>query len=216
MSLWQDIQPWIDPSTGLMTATDGGKDNLVLMSAYLLRELRANGEDAAASILASNIQRFLSACRVDTGLYSRAPGDTSPNSLDNLIGICSVSTFNAECIRHRWNWHLSCFDVTAPNKFALNQNFFGRFIGVKAFIVEASMNSSWLVQRLLWCLATLWSVKTSSGASNPLLTMLQCDIMAGKCPRTVKYWRKHYTAKSLYSQYFGANHPLTLYAKDFS
>lgn len=214
MSLWTEIQPWIDPNTGLMTATDGGKDNMLLMSMYLMRELAANDEVAAVLSLSAKMSYFCNKSKVYTGLYRRAPGDQSDNSIDNMIGLCRFSVAKAEEVRVRWNWHLSCFDVNAPNKFALNRNFFGRFIGVKAFIVVAAGKTPWLIQRLLWCLSVVWSVKTSSGSSDPLLMMLQCDEMFVHCPFTVKYWKKHYSAKSLYSQYFGPNHPLVKYAKD--
>jgi hypothetical protein len=214
MSLWNDIQPWIDIDSGLMTAPDGGKDNLILMSTYLYRELLRLGEEEAAIELSARAVGFLNKCRVDKGLYRRAPGDLSDNSVDNMIGACSFGVGVAEFIRQRWNTHFSCFDVNAPDKFEIGSNFYGRFIGLKAYIVSCSSRKPWLIQRWFWILSTLFSIKYSTGASDPLLQLLQCDAMSRRCPKTVAYWHKHYSVKSLYSQYFGEDFPLTKYAQD--
>lgn len=212
MSLWNDIQPWIDKETGLMTAADGGRDNLILMSAYLSRELIRLGEESAALTLHCSALKFQTATQVRPGLYQKLPGSTDNNTEDNMVGNCYFDLNVSDAIRARWNWHLSCFDVNNPNKFAVNQNLFARFFGLKAYIVACSGKKPWLVQRLIWCASTWFSVKYSTGASDPLKLMLQCDELKDMCPRTVAYWRRHYTAKSLYSQYFGPNHPLTKYS----
>ena len=214
MTLWDEIQPWIDPESGLMTAADGGKDNLILMSAYLHRELLRLGEVDAALELGARAIGFLSKCRVDKGLYRRAPGDLSNNSVDNMIGACSLSVGVSEFIRQRWNSHFSCFDVNDADSIALGSNFFGRFIGLKAYIVSSASRKPWMVQRALWILSALFSIRYSTGSSDALLQMLQCDAMSRWCPKTAEYWGKHYSIKTLYSEYFGENFPLVKYAID--
>lgn len=207
MSLWNDIAPWIDKDTGLMTAPDGGRDNLILMTAYLIREMKRLGEPTHD--LWYKCVWFLHNVTVDTGLFRRNKGDASDNSIDNAIGTCFISELHAKMIRHRWNWHFACFDVNHPSRFAFNRNFYARFIGVKAYIVAASGSKPFFVQRLLWCLSVVWSVRTSKGSSDPLLLSLQVDIMEKYCPRTAAYWKRHYSIKDLYTQYFGADFPLT-------
>ena len=213
MSLWQDIQPWIDVETGLMTAADGGRDNLILMSVYLAKTLMLVGESDAAINLYAKIVTFASSVQVAPGLFRRLPGDTSNNSIDNLIGMCAFSASRASDVRNRWNSRFSCFDVNYPDKIALNSNFFGRFVGIKAFILEAAIKPSWFIQRLLWCASTIFSVHFSSGASGPLLASLQVDVMESVCPNTCAYWKKHNSLPDLYAQYFGPNHPITIYSK---
>lgn len=235
MTLWEAIQPWLDIQTGLMTASDGGKDNLILMSAYLLRELVRSGEIDAAHILLERMQIFLSACQVAPGLYLRAPGNTEQNSVDNLVGACAAGTEVAEAIRVRWNRHLSCFDVSNPNKFAINSNFYARFIGTKAYIVVTADKKPWFIQKWFWNFSVWWSIKSTfpgvvrsilellakiaakfgktvtlpGGASNPLLMSLQVDYMSECCPKVSEWWSKHYSIQNLYSQYFGPTFPLT-------
>ena len=211
MSLWQDIQPWIDSETGLMTAADGGRDNLILMSSYLYRELINNGEYQDAATLFTRCMRFITVTTVAPGLYKKLPDSLDDNTEDNMVGNCYMSPAIAAKICVRWNYHLSCFDVNNPNKFALNRNFFGRFFGLKAYIIASSGFKPWLIQRLIWCVSTWYSVKTSKGASDPLKLMLECDKMEKWCPKTVAYWHKNNSAKVLYAEYFGPNHPLVKY-----
>lgn len=214
MSLWQDIQPFLDKETGLMTPPSGGRDNLILMTAYLVRELNRNGECVEARIMASRAQTFLQQVEVSSGLYRRLPGSSDDNSVDNLIGTCSLFFFHAWKVRVRWNLRLSCFDVNHPDVIAFNKNFYGRFIGLKAFILACAGVRPWLVQRLLWSASVFWSVHTSTGSSDPLLLSLQADAMRGLCPRTCRYWSRHYSLKQLYTDYFGADFPLVTNFKE--
>lgn len=213
MSLWEDIQPWIDKETGLMTATNGGRDNLILMSTYLRRQLYRVKEDAAAAAMWTRMDNFLRASEIFPGLYLRSPSNFSDNSIDNLIGACWSNMFVAERIRLRWNSYLSCFDVNNERKIALNRNFYARFLGVKAYIVASSGLKPNFIQRLIWTLAVVWSVYTSKGSSDPLLLSLQVDAMRKHCPRTAAFWDSHYTLQELLGTYFGPNHPIALSAK---
>lgn len=213
MSLWQDIQPWIDSETGLMTSADGGRDNLILMSSYLYLELLSNGEYQDAITLAQRCVRFIGTTVVTPGLYKKLPNSTDDNTEDNMVGNCYMSSDTAAKIKTRWDYHLSCFDVNYPNKFAFNRNFFARFIGLKAFIVASAGVKPWFFQRWLWSLSAVFSVWISKGASDPLKLMLQCVVMEKYCPKTVAYWHRHNSVSDLYSQYFGPNHPLTIYSK---
>lgn len=214
MSLWDQIQPYLDKETGLMTAADGGRDNLILMSAYLIRELLHLSEEEGVSNVFKSFYLFLPRVRVTCGLYLRRPFDTDDNSVDNLIGTCYFSQSAAQLILKRWRDYFTCFDVNHPTKIALNRNFYGRFVGLKAYILAASGITPGLFQRLLWCLSVWWSVHTSKGSSDPLLMSLQVDIMIQHCPRASLYWHKHYNLYDLYSQYFGPYHPLTLSRKE--
>lgn len=208
MNLWDEIQPWIDKETGLMTAADGGRDNLVLMSAYLVRELLNRGETDAANSMLKRIADFMTTVQVYPGLYRRLPNDAGDNSVDNLIGACFAQTEIALMIHKWWHARWSCFDVNNTDKFALNRNFYGRFLGLHGFIIAASGARPGLFQRLIWSLSVLWSVHTSKGASDPLLLSLQIDVMSPHCPRAAAYWRKHYSLQELYREYFGEHHPL--------
>lgn len=215
MSLWNDIQPWIDKQTGLMTAPDGGRDNLILFTAYLARAMEEEPDAPITSMvpLGRSYTAFFDSAKVSRGLYLRSPGNLADNSIDNLIGACYLSPARAKDIRFRWNHYLSCFDVNNPDKIALNRNFYGRFIGVKAFIVASCGDKPWWIQRILWCASVVFSVWTQSGASNPLLLSLQVDTMRRYCPRTAAYWYRKNSLKALYTAYFGADFPITKYTK---
>lgn len=212
MSLWNDIQPWLDPETGLMQAGDGGRDNLILMSAYLHRELVLQGESDAANELSKRALKFLISVKVKTGLYKKLSDSTDDNTEDNLTGACYWGWDIPRDIWYHWNWHLSCFDVNNPNKIALNRNFFARFIGLKAYIIAAAGHEPNIIQRLLWCISVWISIKYSTGASDPLKQMLKCEVMESITPKTVAYWKKHYSIPALYLDYFGANNPLYIYS----
>lgn len=195
-----------------MTAPDGGSDNLILMTAYLMRELiRFDG--SVPPKLKSAIVVFLGNCRVLCGLWLRRPGDYSQNSVDNLVGACYANALAAFQVWIRWQRYWSCFDVTAPTKVALNSNFYGRFIGLKAFIVASAGLKPWWIQRMLWIGSVYFTQWTTSGASDLLLLSLQMDAMEKYCPRTVARWRKKNPLYPLYVEYFGADFPLTLAMK---
>lgn len=208
MSLWNDIQPWIDKETGLMQAGDFGRDNLILMSAYLYRELNRLEEYGDAQVLLGRAFKFMTITCVEPGLYKKLPDSIDDNTEDNMVGNCYLSPAVACRIEVRWNHRFSCFDINHPNKIALNRNFFGRFFGLKAYIIACAGYRPWFIQRLIWCAAAVFSVWTSKGASDPLKLMLQCDRMEKYCPKTVAYWRSKYSSKSLYSDYFGVDNPL--------
>jgi hypothetical protein len=212
MSLWDDSQPYLDPDTGLLMATDGGKDNLILYSAYLYRELEGNSYYTNAQRLRLSCLTFLFQGQAAPGLYRRAPGSQDDNSIDNLIGACYISPTIARYILRRWNSHFACFDVNRPAWIGLGKNWYGRFIGLKPYIKAAAGKPVSRFDKLLWSLACIWSTYRSKGASDPLLQSLQNDLMPG-CRLAKMLWRRKYNVKALYSAYFGPDHPLTNYAR---
>lgn len=74
MSLWADIQPYLDPATGLLMAPDGGKDNLVLLSAYLMREMLRLGEIDDVWRLQARIVAYVNQNRIEPGLVQNHVG----------------------------------------------------------------------------------------------------------------------------------------------
>ncbi len=211
-TLWDEIAPWIDKETGLMTAPDGGSDNLILMSAYLWRAL-PSADGLVPDTFIANIANFIDNTKVATGLNLRKPGDFAPQSIDNLIVLCYLRPFDAELVRFRWNSYFGCFDVSHPRRIAINGSWFARFIGVKSYIVAATGLKPWWIQRMLWIGSVFFTQWTTSGASDLLLLSLQVDVMEKYCPRTCTWWRKKNPLYPLYAQYFGETFPLTLAVK---
>lgn len=208
--LWQEIQPYLDPETGLLMAPDGGKDNLVLFSAYLIRELYRTGDTGNAFEMVRRTSAFLMKCEVGPGLYFRHPSDPSGNSVDNMIGTCFVSMLDASFILERWNRLWGCFDVHRPAWVGIGANWYGRFVGLKPYIkAAAGQPVSWL-DKVIWSAACIWSTIHSTGASDPLLQSLQNDTMPG-CQFAKRIWDKKYSVPALYAEYFGEGHPLAKY-----
>ena len=208
MSLWDDIQPYLDLETGLLMAPDGGKDNLQLYSAYLYRELIRSGEYSRAVIIYERVINYCLANQVTLGLYRRSP--LNDNSIDNYTGIVYVSPDLSDYVLSRWSVRFACFDCDRPDWIGVGRYWFGRFLGFKPYLQACAEIKPNLINRVIWVLSCLVSIKFSKGASDPLLQSLQCDKMAVYCPKTVSFWRSRYFLKQLYSEYFGPNHPLTL------
>lgn len=208
MSLYDDIHPYLDKDTGLLLPPSGGKDNLILYSAYLLRELEAKGERTAELTVWNSCVTFLTGSRVAPGLYLRAPGDKDDNSVDNMIGACFVSSSVASDILSRWNSRFACFDVNRPSWIGIGKNWYGRFVGLKPYIKACAGEEVTWWDTIIWSLACIWSTYRSKGASDPLLQSLQNDKMPG-CVFAKRLWNKKYSVKALYATYFGTDFPLS-------
>ena len=213
MNLWQDIQPYLDKETGLLPATDGGRDNLILFSAYLIRHLNGSGLVTFETITFNFLQP---ASRSAPGLYRRRPDDYDDNSIDNLVGAAAVSPLIAYLILSRWSSHYTCFDVNRPDWVGFGKNTFGRFIGTKQYLKAAASESLNIFDSLLWSLICLYSYFYEKDTSNLLLRSLQVDAILQSnswlCKKIALKWQKKNRLKRLYSEYFGPTHPLTLYA----
>lgn len=211
MSLWNDIQPWLDHDTGMVTASDGGKDNLILMTAHLWREMSRLKEDP--STLVHSVMAFYKNTEVVSGLWLRRPRDLTPNAVDNLIGACFIFPSAAQRALKHWNKYWTCFDVQAPNRIRLNSNFYGRFLGLGTYIRAAAGEKPNLFQRLIWIGSNYFTDWTASGDSDRLLMSLQSEIMRRYCPKTCARYDARNPVYTLYFGYFGANFPLTLWRK---
>lgn len=206
MSLWEEIQPYLDKETGLLAAPDGGRDNLILYSVYLYREMGERGERRYE--LLDRALRMMGATRVAPGLYLRHPGSTDGNSLDNLVGAAFIDFGMAY---ERWETFGPYFNAANPSERKRNKYWYGRFPGLKAYIKACAGIKLNAWDKLLWSVACIFNAYFSRGASDPLLQNLQNHVMSiyGYCPFARKVWARRYpSAQALYAEYFGKDHPM--------
>jgi hypothetical protein len=222
-TLWQSIQPYLDPSTGLLMARDGGKDNLVLLSCYLLRELEAASDQGNALLLRMRIDIYLVACRIDTGLFKREPHNVGETSLDNMTAIIWFDTGYAKSVHARWKDASACFRNSDPAwRGHFSKDWFGRWalVGYTAYLKAGCGMAPNIFERNLWSAATRAQPLFAKGASDPLLQSLQNDRMRAHCPWTVSVWERRYKLSQLYAEYFHDNgtpdpaYPLAVAARE--
>lgn len=221
MSLAEEIKPWIHKETGMITASDGGIDNLALGTAHLIALLTEGAEKAEWRFKA---WKFLSSESVSVrpGLYRRYPGATGNNSVDNLVAAafsCSGQAFFI-CLRGtQMHW---CFDVENPDKFSFKY-WYARFIGFPPFIKIAAGEKIGLISQLLWSIACIYSALTpKQNTSDKLLQYLMNRTVGGRywlCDRAIGAWgrlmaRKYSSLKEVYAVYYGDSHPFAKHAPD--
>ncbi len=207
MALWEDIQPWIDKETGLMQSADFGRDNLPLMSAYLHRELTRLGE--GCSILEERVHDFILNHEINVGMWLCPAESRNDFTEDNATGIAYFSTTASQRMIIRWRAYYSCFDIHRPTRIAFNRGFFGRFIGLKAFLkYQAGERLNVLDKFLVWA-STWWTIHTTRGASDALKLSLKLDEMKDVCKMSYRLFYKRFNLGDLYADYFGPDHPLS-------
>ena len=213
MTLWQEIQPFLDKETGLLGAPDSGRDNLPLFTALLIRDMRRLGEDALA--IRIRLYEFLRASEIKAGLYKRRPDYVGDNSADNLKAAAYISGLLAADIAFRWDRYHACFDVERPEWVGIGKHWYGRFIGMKALIDAARLQTPSLWQRTLWSLATIFSAYFVKDAGNLQLQSLECSLMAkhGFCKRACRiFWKRHDLAQIYLAYGYPEGHPMVKYA----
>lgn len=211
----------LDPKWQLPLGAGGGRDNIIKDTAVALA--LTNGPDRFP--WTGPVCEFLTCARVAPGLYMREQGNTSPNSVDNLIG-ASVACYLLELagyeagilargLAHNWTYSASnpagTFRLWNPWSWKCARDWYGRFIGFPSFVCRAS--------GLLWALSVWWTCRTpASNSSDKVLLWLmwQAQPIRGKAYR---YWQRRMTAQygtagGLMATYYGGGHPFALAAKD--
>lgn len=208
--LWEDIQPKLTPDYKMLPAPDGGRDNLIFYSALLLMELDRLGGVHLSHTCYGDCEFFLTQCSIAPALYLREPGRIhDDNSQDNLIGAAYVSRYHAGAICKRWTQIGPYF-----NPADMSDNF-GRFLGLHPYILAACGETLSWKMRLVWSLATLFSIVSDKGHPDRLLLhALQVSKMEsrGLCKPACFVWRLFYHVPDLLAAWFGKDHPLAVWA----
>jgi hypothetical protein len=210
-----NIQPFIDSQTGLVAGADGGRDNETLDTAtfkFLQKELSPAMNQA--------IDQFLNVTRVSLGVWRRYP-NASDNSVDNYVGIAYLSSGYAKTIQLRGENSFWCFNISNPNKFAL-RFWFGRFLGFAPFIRASATGKMGLIDAFFYAITCfLTSLSAPENTSDKCLQILMNDRVKGlhwlsdlgiKAFNSVMRRKYPRGVQSVYSIYFGPNHPFTLAA----
>lgn len=212
MKLWDAMQKYLDPLYGLAMPPDGGKDNLILDSAFLHRELLIHQDHAAADELSGRASAFLGKCEIRPGLYLRYPGNLEDNSPDNLIGSAWFEGIRAQNIYQRWVDFYGCFDVKNPDLVnLLSPQCYVRIHGLETYLAMAAKKAPTPLQLETWNAVSTLNVLVNNGPGNELMQSLQNDKMAmnGHGRTTLAAWEIRYKVADLYAQQFGEDYPLT-------
>jgi hypothetical protein len=207
-----------DPVTGLVWAQDFGKDNEPLFTATYLALIYPE----EPSELITFVSRFLDQTRtVVEGLYHRYPGSIDLNSVDNLIGIASMSERSAAILLRRGRSSFWCFNNTNPDKWTF-RSWYGRFIGFKPFL-KARLNiklNPW--EKGLYYLAAKFSLFSDRyDVGNKILQWLMNREVQRQWPWIAETWNasmlKRYPGgiHELCVIYHGQGHVVTMAAKSW-
>lgn len=214
-----DLDRWIDPETGLITAADGGVDNLATCTATALQFLGA--EDRLT--LRSRVIEFFRLCEVKPGLYSRRPGDHGTGSVDNLVGMACLSYQLDTDHRYKMLKYADAndwvFDVENPGSSSVRNNY-GRFAGIPPFLKIAAGVGAPLYDQVIMAGATVFNAGSArENTSDKCLQILINSVVSGRytiCSLGIGVWKtwmqKKYPRgqRELYEIYWGVAHPFTL------
>lgn len=211
----------LDPKWQLPLGANGGRDNFIKDTAVGVSLELFNNDGKMEWVEA--IYKFLDASRVGLGLYAREAGNTSPNSVDNLIGaFVVIDAYKSLCIHGivahglTKNWTYSVpypeakFQLCKPSSWRYASDWYGRFIGVPSFIKGRP--------GLLFALSVWWTCRTpASNTSDKILLwlMYRCLPHTGTVYRfwVKKMTRQYQDVAGLLSIYYGPDHPFTAAAK---
>lgn len=174
----------------------------------------------------TNYLNLINQCKVEPGLYSRRPGDTSYEGPDDYIGLMVASKVMGLSVAkeilnygkaHKYSWN-----TKEPGKWHLG-SFFGRQFGFMCILYLCAGIAPSYFLRLCFYLSTVWTCRSEkSDTSNRLLSDLMMSVLDDhKLSKLTKaYWEK--SVKKIYGEegitgavkiYFEKDHPFTRYWK---
>lgn len=224
MSLIDEIQPWVDAETGLITAPDGGRDNMPVYTAALITLLQHTSGNWID--WAKKMYDYCRKTQVVPGLYTVDFHRIQGMSPDNIVGIM-VGTWRVGVQqdilwygkKSWWN-----FNVATPYKWGIS-NWVWPLIGFVPMM--RVVGNTYDYHPSLWDRFEIFissvfnTLSHKSDTSNKCLQYLwnqQLDHNSW----SVRAWKwlmiRKYPGglQELYSLQFGPTHPFTKYArKDF-
>lgn len=212
------ILAYADSTSGLITASDGGRDNLVLftVTAMIIPRLMS---DAEGWDLAGKINSFLDLTEIKIGLFERLPG-ARDNSVDNLVATAAFSDQRALEIWTYGSQNDWCFNPAEPGVFNFKYWYWPRFIGILPHIKACAGKPLNIVDTVLWSVACIFSALSArDNTSDKCLQFIMNHSMEGRsklCDWTISQWRwlmqKKYPSgmAEVYAIYFGPKHPFAV------
>ncbi len=169
--------------------------------------------------------RFFKDCEVKPGLIKRYPNRVDGGiSQDEMIG---AATLDENAAKRIYDYGQSHFWYFNPDNTSFTlANWYGRFLDFKPYIKFRAVGSMNIFQQIAWSIMTVLSPMSSSdNTSGKILKWTQFKALKGRywlCDQAIKFWKwrmkKSYVngMKSVFTIYFGPNHPITVYSrKDF-
>lgn len=213
---------YTDKQTGLILASDGGRDNMPVCTAlaHILTD-----DCVQADLLEERAEDFINRpdVKVEWGTFRRYPG-ANDNSVDNMIGLCYLSKNYAQWIwQYKWE-SLFSFNVSNYKKFSFKW-WYGRFLGFPSYVKFVATGDIGILDYVLVSISMWFSTfGAKEDTSNKILQYIMNQKYAKNDNSRIlnfflKRWNKKmnkiyaYGPKQMFEIYFGASHPFTMAAK---
>lgn len=223
-TLFEAIQPYLDPKTKCVLASDGGGDNQQLFTAILLALMPGPENLANKMEVIFNFYSFIRTSTIEgfDGLVARYPGATD-NSVDNYIAISSASPLFVSKYGSKHYWS---FNVSNPGHFSLHDCYL-RFMGFRPYVLMLAGESVLILSQLLYIVSMFFTLSTGkTDVGNIQLQWLMNRKVKGKhklIDLAIRLWAyialKRWPGgmSQIFAIYHGANHPFATFGpKDFS
>jgi hypothetical protein len=236
MTLYDQLQSAgiLDAKWGLPLGANAGRDNIAKDTAVMLALMSPDERKA----IALKVETFIAMAMYPAtpGLYFREAGNTSRNSVDNLIGHVVIGellpTDDAKFIHERgerMNWTYSvaypdvAFNPFLPWRYKVRQDWYGRFPGFPPFVrlaCGAPVQDDGLSLFYGSVIATCDTPKENT--SDKILLWLQWQVIPEPThwlvSQAYNHWKKAMTEQygdlgGLFAVYYGADHVFTQAAR---
>lgn len=217
----EQMSPYMDKETSLITAPDGGRDNLVLFTARLTRYLALDELEKYRP----TVEQAIKTLTIKPGLYRRYPTHNDENSPDNFIG--AIVLFKnlgmmdkLQEMRSYVRWHFWFYNTSDQfirfKKFKfLTKDFYAIHIGIPVLLKAACGErlNAWDV--FAYKIAIKFLMKTTSGSSDTCLQDDMNSIIGDSRLLDVitefNDWVKTDRGgrKAVFTDFYGADHPFT-------
>lgn len=231
MSLSEDIVPWREKATGMVSPyknpNDHSVDNALLFTSTYMVLLTKEERDTERTWFSN----LLFTCLREPGLMVRYPGDTGLESQDDYTGVMSVLVLNgggysfAEQIRSYGLQHFGFWNSANPGSYKNWDAFLARFVHFFPLLKQAAYGYVGIFGQLCFAAAFLLDNGPPESTSNRCQMFLMQRALYGKykiVDVAINWWRRKMTRlypgglKDVYAIYFGVSHPFYKYApKDF-
>jgi hypothetical protein len=215
------MAPYIDKETGLITAPDGGRDNLLLYTARLTRFLALDD----AEKYRPTVLKAVESLTIKPGLYRRYPTHNDENSPDNFIGAVvlfrnlgmqdKLQEMRSYVRWHFWFYNTSDSFIRFKGFKFLTKDFYAIHIGLPPLIKAACGERLNVWDVFAYKIAVKYLMKTTSGSSDTCLQDDMNSIMTDdRLVETINEFddwikRDRGGRKAVYSDFYGPEHPFT-------
>lgn len=231
------LEPFLEPVFRLPLGASGGRDNIVKDAAVALAVAMRIGDGEAARTLGDGILHFMLASAVPghPGLLYREPGNTTSNSVDNLVGAVAASallhtSYAEDALEHGhthgWTFSVqhpdASFRLWNPATWYVRQDWYGRFVGLAPFLWLANGFDIEQAEMFLFTRSCAFTVKSERGnTSDKILLWLQLEVIADDPIQLAAIknafatqMRKLYPGglAELLGIYYGETHPFSTFA----